>query len=178
MGRTRYKFYEKHYPYFITSTILEELPILSKPQIAQIVLDQLVYLQQRREVTLYAYILMGNHFHAIVQGEELAKKLRLGKSYTARQILDVLKQNGHTHWLEKLKWNKRSHKIGRTFQVWQEGLHPKQLTNMKMVNQKIEYIHVNPVRAGFVKEPAHWRYSSACDYLGVQGLIPVTVFGG
>jgi hypothetical protein len=62
MGRSRYKFYEEHYPYFITSTLLEELPLFSKPQITQILLDQLVFLQQQRGVTLYAYVIMENHF--------------------------------------------------------------------------------------------------------------------
>lgn len=57
MGRSRYKFYEEHYPYFITSTILEELPLLSNPQIAQIVLDQFVFMQQEKMLfyTLMSY---------------------------------------------------------------------------------------------------------------------------
>lgn len=114
----------------------------------------------------------------MVQGEDLANSLRLTKSYTARKILDFLKSNGHTHWLDKLKWNKRSHKVGRTYQVWQEGLHPKQLTSAEMVNQKMEYIHFNPVKSGYVDEPVHWRYSSARNYLGEEGMIPVTLFGG
>ncbi|MEX0609323.1 MAG: hypothetical protein WD016_11565 [Balneolaceae bacterium] len=57
MSRSRYKFHEEHYPYFVTSTILEELPLLSKPQIAEIVLDQFIFMQQNKAVTLYAYIL-------------------------------------------------------------------------------------------------------------------------
>ncbi|MEX0609324.1 MAG: hypothetical protein WD016_11560 [Balneolaceae bacterium] len=77
-----------------------------------------------------------------------------------------------------MKWNKRSHKVGRTYQVWQEGLHPKQLTSAEMVNQKMEYIHFNPVKSGYVDEPVHWRYSSARNYLGEEGMIPVTLFGG
>ncbi|MEX0719531.1 MAG: transposase [Balneolaceae bacterium] len=177
MSRSRYKFHEEHYPYFVTSTILEELPLLSKPQIAQIVLDQFIFMQQNKAVTLYAYILMENHFHAVVQGKDLANSLRLTKSYTARRILKYLNANGHSHWLNKLKWNKRSYKIGRTYQVWQEGLHPKQLTSVEMVNQKIEYIHFNPIKSGYVDEPVHWRYSSARNYLGMEGLIPVTLFG-
>lgn len=178
MGRSRYKFYEEHYPYFITSTLLEELPLFSKPNIVQILLDQLTFLQQQRAVNLYAYVIMNNHFHAVVQGQELSKKLRLAKSYTARQILDVLVQDGHSHWLEKLEWNKKSHKIYRTYQVWQEGLHPKQLSSINMVSQKIEYIHANPVNAGFVDTPTDWRYSSAKNYEGIGGLIPVTLFSG
>lgn len=178
MGRSRYKFYEEHYPYFITSTLLEELPLFTKPPIAQILLDQFLFIQQQRGVTLYAYVIMGNHFHAVVQGKELSKKLRLAKSFTARQILDVLMRDGHSRWLRKLKWNNRNHKVGRTYQVWEEGLHPKQLSSIDMVRQKIEYTHSNPVSAGFVNVPEEWKYSSARNYFGKDGLIPVTVFRG
>jgi len=132
---------------------LEELPLFSKPNIAQVLLDQLIFLQQQRAVNLYAYVIMENHFHAVVQGQELSKKLRLAKSYTARQILEILIREGHSRWLKKLKWNKRSHKIYRTYQVWEEGLHPKQLSSIDMVDQKIEYMHSNPVTAGFVETP-------------------------
>jgi REP element-mobilizing transposase RayT len=178
MGRSRNKFHEEHYPYFITSSVLKELTLFTKPQLAQILLNQFKYLQQEREVILYAYVIMGNHFHAVVQGQDLAKKLRLAKSYTARQILEVLKTNGHTRWLETFKWNKRSYKVGRTYQVWQEGLHPKQLFSPELVTQKIKYIHSNPVKSGFVDEPADWRYSSTRNYLGMEGIIPVTLFRG
>ena len=178
MGRSRYKFHESYYPYFITSTILEELPILCKPPIAQILLDQFVFMQQNKNVILYSYVIMPNHFHAIVQADDLANSLRLTKSYAARRILTYLKDNGHSRWLNKLKDNKRNHKVGRTYQVWEEGLHPKQLSSLELVNQKMEYIHFNPVKAGFVDEPSDWMYSSARDYLGEEGLIPITLFGG
>ncbi len=178
MGRSRYKFHEKHFPYFITSTILEELPLLSKPKIAQILLDQLVFMQKEKDVTLYAYVIMPNHFHAIVQGDNLANSLRLTKSYTVRKTIEYLKQNEHTRWLKKLKWNKKKYKARRNYQLWQEGLHPVQLTSNNMVNQKMEYLHTNPVRSGFVDEAADCRYSSARNYLRLEGLIPVRLFGG
>ncbi|MEX2477844.1 MAG: transposase [Gracilimonas sp.] len=157
---------------------MEELPLFTKKQVAQVMLDQLVFLQRERGVTLYAFVIMANHFHAVVKGQDLGKKLRLAKSFTARQVLEILESEGHTRWLEKLKWNKRSYKVGRTFQVWQEGLHPKQLSTVEMVSQKIEYIHANPVKSGFVDKPSDWRYSSARNYEEMEGIIPVTLFGG
>ena len=178
MGRSRYKFHEEHFPYFVTSSILEELPLFTKPQLAQILLKQFEFLQKEREVDVYAYVIMSNHFHAVVKGENLVKKLRLAKSYTARQMLEVLKIQGHSRWLRTFKNKKHSYKIGRNYQVWQEGLHPKQLSTFKMVHQKIQYIHANPVKSGFVDEPADWRYSSARNYLGMQGVIPITLFSG
>lgn len=178
MGRSRNRFYEEHYPYFVTSMILDELPLFTKPGIAKILLKELIYLQEERKVILYAWVIMGNHFHAIAQGSNLSKKLRLTKSYTARQILEYLKVNGHKRWLDKLKSNKRRHKTGSTYQLWEEGLHPIQLSTHKMMYQKVEYIHGNPVKSGFVESPLHWRYSSASAYQGLPGLIPVTLFRG
>jgi len=89
-----------------------------------------------------------------------------------------MERHGHYRWLTKLKKNKRSYKIGRTYQVWQEGLHPKQLKSVKMINQKIGYIHNNPVKSGFVDKLTDWRYSSARNYNGEDGLIQVSLFGG
>ncbi|MBO6524824.1 MAG: hypothetical protein JJ971_13415 [Balneolaceae bacterium] len=46
------------------------------------------------------------------------------------------------------------------------------------MSQKLEYIHYNPVKAGFVDKAEHWRCSSARNYLGIDGIIPVTLFDG
>ncbi|WP_020401871.1 REP-associated tyrosine transposase [Gracilimonas tropica] len=178
MGRSRYKIYEEHYPYFITSTIIDGLPLLSKPELAQIVLESLTYLQTERKVIVYGYVIMGNHFHAIVQGIDLAKKLRLTKSYMARSMVDLLTENGNSKLLSQIAFRKLRHKLRSDYQVWEEGFHPKQLFNDEMVNQKLDYIHFNPVSAGFVGRAEHWRYSSARNYLGQEGVIPITIYSG
>ncbi len=69
---------------------------------------------------------------------------------------------------------KARHKIDRPYQVWQEGSQPKQIQNEGMMRQKLDYIHYNPVKRGYVDLPEHWRYSSARNYLGQPGLVPVT----
>lgn len=100
MGRTRYKFYEEYHPYFITSAILEELPLFCDSQIAQILLDQLAFMQNEKAVTLYAYVIMPNHFHAIVEGKDLSNAVRLTKSYAARRTIEYLKMEKRTRWLK------------------------------------------------------------------------------
>lgn len=135
-------------------------------------------MHEKKNVNFYSFVIMPNHFHAIVQGKDLSNSLRLTKSYAARRMLKHLQDNGHTRWLNNLKYNKRNHKVGRTYQVWEEGLHPKQLSTVEMVSQKMQYIHFNPVKSGFVDEPVDWRYSSARDYFGMEGLIPITLFVG
>jgi len=41
------------------------------------------------------------------------------------------------------------------------------------MRQKIEYIHQNPVKRGYVDDALHWRYSSARNYAGLDGVLEV-----
>ncbi len=59
------------------------------------------------------------------------------------------------------------------FQLWQPESHPIQLINNKMAHQKLDYIHNNPVEAGFVTKCEEWKYSSAIDYFGGKGLLEI-----
>lgn len=178
MGRSRYKIHEDHNPYFMTSSVIEGIPLFKDPVIARIILDALVFLQKEREVELNAYVIMENHIHFIAKGDQLAKHVQNLKSYTAHQIVEYLEKKNDSLELRKLKRSKQSYKIESVYQIWQEGFHPKQLFTVRMFAQKLEYIHFNPVKRGYVDEPVHWRYSSARNYLGTAGLIPVTIFGG
>jgi len=178
MGRSRYQFHENHYPYFVTSSVVEGLPLFMDPNISEIILNALQYVQEVNEVTLYAYIIMPNHIHLVVEGEELSAKLRAFKSYTARSIVNYLKANNKSRTLAQLKSGKLDNHKDSEYQLWQEGLHPKQISNPMIMRQKIEYTHYNPVKSGFVESPLYWRYSSALNYEGGVGLIPVTLFSG
>ena len=77
------------------------------------------------------------------------------------------------HILEQLAFYKKAHKTDRAYQFWQEDVHPQFIQNEEMMRQKIEYIHRNPVERGYVDNPEHWRYSSARNYQGMDGLIDV-----
>ncbi|MDZ7806244.1 MAG: hypothetical protein U5K71_03920 [Gracilimonas sp.] len=75
--------------------------------------------------------------------------------------------------MKQLAFSRKRGKKESVFQVWQEGYHPKQISMEKMLNQKIGYVHFNPVKRGYVDKPEDWRYSSARDYLGGSGLIDI-----
>ena len=171
-----YRVYDDQYPYFITSSINFGLPLFSRPEIAEIILDNLNFLQERREVKIFAYVIMENHLHAVIQGINLAEKMGSFKSFSARSIIDSLSENGHTRWLKRLKEIKSPDKTDREYQVWNSGYRPKQMLSDKIMIQKIGYIHNNPVKRGYVDKPEDWRYSSARNYAGLPGLIPVTLF--
>ncbi|OLP18942.1 transposase [Leptolyngbya sp. 'hensonii'] len=175
MGRSRYRVVGSQ-PHFMTCTIVEWMPLFSKPELVKIVLDSLQFLQEHQRLTLYSYVIMENHLHLIAAAENLSKEIGNFKSFTARSLVDWLQQNHpQSYWLKRLAVAKLAHKTGQRYQVWQEGSHPQMINSEEMLRQKLAYIHNNPVKRGYVDDPAHWRYSSYRNYLGELGLLPVTI---
>jgi len=98
------------------------------------------------------------------------------KRYTARQLICLLQRENVTTILEQLTFYKKAHKSDREYQLWQEGLQPKLIQTDAMMISKINYIHHNPVKCGYVEDASHGRYSSARDYEGKNGLLEVERF--
>jgi len=119
---------------------------------------------------------MENHLHLIASSECLGKEIGIFKSFTARKIIDFLTEKKAKNVLEQLNYHKLRHRQDRKYQVWQEGSHPQVIQNEEMMIQKAEYIHYNPVRRGYVDDPVHWRYSSARNYAGMEGMLEIRKF--
>jgi len=81
--------------------------------------------------------------------------------------------------LDQFRKNKLSYKQKQNYQVWQEGFHPEVILDSEMLLNKLNYIHNNPVKDGYVKEPGHWRYSSWNNYNVSEemGILPIEIIG-
>ena len=64
-------------------------------------------------------------------------------------------------------------KTNKGVRLWQPGNHPIELWSNKVINQKLAYIHENPVEEGVVFQPEDYMYSSAYDYAGGKGLMDI-----
>jgi REP element-mobilizing transposase RayT len=173
MGRDRYRILDRAAPHFLTCTILEWLPLFAQPANAQILLDSLSFLQAEGRLTLYGYVILENHCHLLAAAPDIGKTMASLKSFTAARIVERLTER-QSPILELLAFHKARHKVDREHQVWQEGSHPELIEGEAMMLTKLEYIHRNPVARGYVDDPVHWRYSSARNYAGQPGLMPVT----
>ncbi len=109
----------------------------------------------------------------IAASEDLSHDMQRFKSYTAKQIIAHLEQCRSVKLLEQPVFFKRAHKQETTYQVWEEGNHPQIIESEAVMDQKLDYIHQNPVKRGYVDQVEHWRYSSARNYAGQAGLIEV-----
>jgi REP element-mobilizing transposase RayT len=173
MTRTRYRIFDSDHPYFLTCTIVGWLPVFTRPEAVQILFDCWNFLRQKRDFKLYGYVVLENHLHLIASAPELANAVKSFKMFTARQILELLERHAAEVLLQQLCDHKLRHKTRSEYQVWQEGSQPKQIGDDAMMRQKLEYIHNNPVKRGYVDDPVHWRYSSARNYAGLTGLVDV-----
>ncbi|XZE53264.1 REP-associated tyrosine transposase [Planctomycetaceae bacterium SH139] len=173
MSRSRYRFGDEHYPHFMTDTIVAWLPVLSHPELTQIVFDSWRFLQRERKIDILAFVVMENHLHWIAVGPQLPKRVGEFKSFTASSIVRKMKELGFKTLLQELSYYKLRHKVDQNYQVWQEGSHPKIIESDKVMWQKLEYIHNNPLRRGYIEDPIHWRYSSARNYAQLPGIIDV-----
>ena len=172
MGRSRYHFIHPDQPHFMTLTVQGWFPVFTRPETVQILLDSFRFLMQQ-EFRLHAWVILENHVHLIAQSPQLDRDIARFKSFTARQLLEYLKQQRAVTLLNQFQQLKLAHKTDRLWQLWQEGVHPEWISSLEMMRQKIDYIHQNPVKRGYIEQPEHWRYSSARDYVGVDGLLPV-----
>ena len=170
--RTRYKILTNDTYYFITSTIVNWIPIFTNEKYYDILINAIKFYQSKKSLEIIAYVFLPDHFHLIVKSKELVKTIRLIKMFSAKEIIKQLNIDNKSQILSQLKQNKKDYKTNSDYQVWQEGFLPKEILNDEMLNQKIEYIHYNPVKKGLVTEPSEWKYSSAGIYeKGEQGII-------
>ena len=173
MSRTRYKVIESNVPHFVTCTTILWLPVFSSPEATEILIESLKFLEEEGALRLFGYVILENHIHMIVEAQELGRDIGRFKSFTARRIIDRMQERGMHDWLDLLSHLKARHKKDRKFQLWQESFHPQVIQGQEMMRQKLEYMHANPVRKGFVDDPVHWRWSSSRDYAGKPGTLKV-----
>ncbi|GMN08187.1 hypothetical protein MTsPCn5_35760 [Croceitalea sp. MTPC5] len=116
---------------------------------------------------VYAYCFMPSHIHFIFRSanEDPSGVLRDFKKYTSKKILKTIQNNQQESRKEWLMWmfEKAGKKKGNVskYQFWQHHNKPIELWSAKVIRQKMDYIHNNPVESGFVTEPTQWKYSSA-----------------
>jgi REP element-mobilizing transposase RayT len=173
MGRSRYGIDDPQAAHFFTCTIVNWLPVFTRPATVEIILDSFRYLQAERQMNIYGYVILENHLHLIAASEDIGRDVKNFKSYTAKEIVKCLVALRANTILKQMKFYKKRGKEDRDFQVWQEGSHPQEISSWDMMRQKLDYIHNNPVERGYVDLPEYWRYSSARNYVGEAGLIDV-----
>jgi REP element-mobilizing transposase RayT len=165
-------------PHFITATVVDWIDVFSRKNYRDVVIECFDFCIQNKGMILYGYVIMSNHIHFIVQSKDgkLSDLIRDFKKFTAKTILDKIQTEPESRreWmLERFKLATESHSRNKNFQFWQYGNHPKEIYTNKFMWSKLDYIHLNPVRAGIVEKASHYIYSSASNYVNDCGLLTI-----
>ncbi len=121
---------------------------------------------------------VSNHVHLIfrsVHGEDPALMLGDFKRFTSNAIVKAIKESPQESRKEELLTQFEKAADGSSnvkhYQFWRHDNKPIELWSNRVIQEKITYIHQNPVKAGLVYKPENYEYSSAIDYAGEKGLL-------
>ncbi|UJH89888.1 transposase [Antarcticibacterium sp. 1MA-6-2] len=177
---TKYKATVPDVAYFITMTTVDWIDIFTRPEQKEVIIKSLRYCQQHKGLEIFAYCLMSNHLHMICKADEgiLSDILRDFKKFTSKEIIKTIKESPESRrkWMLTLFERACEHlKRDQQYKVWQNGYHAESLTSGKFLNQKLNYIHHNPVKDRIVENPEDYLFSSARNYAGMEGELEVNL---
>jgi len=178
-----HKIINQNAPHYMTFTVVGWIDVFSKKAYKEVLIETMKFCIANKGLSLHAYVIMSNHMHVIMsakEGHQLSDIVRDYKKHTAKSILDMIQRNkeeSRSEWMIKLfKYFAKYNKNNKLYQFWQRENKPIELSSPKWINQKLAYIHLNPVRAGIVSRAEDYLYSSAKTYIGEEGQIEMELF--
>jgi putative transposase len=142
---------------FVTTTVVDWLPVFDTEALAHTVLDQLRETSNHYQVSLVGYVLMPSHFHALMgfrHVEQLSKFMQSFKILSSKRIKELDLGTFHDQL-----WHNGN------FRLWKPRFDDLVITSEKQFKIKLDYIHNNPIKAGLATRACDWRYSSASEWL-------------
>ena len=180
MNENGYQIQDQSKIHFITATVVDWVDVFSRKRYRDIVIESLDYCIKNKGMLLYGYVIMTNHIHIVVQSEEakLSDLIRDFKKFTAKNILNSIESEPESRrdWLlKRFEFACKSHSRNEKYQFWRYGSHAEEIYTDKFLWQKLDYIHLNPIRAGIVEKASHYLYSSASNYVDGKGILEIQI---
>jgi len=175
---TGYQIKEQDELHYVTFQIVKWIDIFTRQVYRDIVIDSLRFCQQNKGLEIYAFVVMSNHIHLLLRSfpGKLSDTIKEFKSFTAKQILETIQTEPESRrdWLLNLfEFSAKQHKRNSKYQVWTHENHAEIIYSDKFIEQKINYIHENPVQAGIVEKAEDYLYSSARNFAGLSTVLEI-----
>ena len=173
-----YKFHNSDGVYFVSFAVVEWLDVFTRNEYKNILVENLEYCQKHKGLEIFAWCIMFTHVHLIFRSIGNQKpELLLGdfKRFTSKAIVKAIMDNPNENRKDFLldqflKAGSKSSNVNK-YQFWRHDNKPIELWSNKVIDEKINYIHNNPVEEGLVFRPEDYLYSSAVDYAGEKGIL-------
>jgi putative transposase len=175
----KYKFYNKEGLYFVSFATVYWIDVFTRDTYANTVVESLDFCRKQKGMEIYSWCIMPSHVHLIFRAKNAnpGDLLRDLKTFTSKKLQRMIAENPQESRKEWMLWmmeraGTKNSNVKR-MQLWQQHNKPIELWSPKVIDQKADYIHNNPVEAGFVLEPHQWKYSSAIDYSDGKGILDI-----
>jgi len=177
----KYKFRDPEAVYFVSFATINWIDVFTRRVYKDIVVDSINYCIENKGLIVYGWVIMSNHVHLIQEstGEPLQNIMRDLKKHTAKEIIKAIEENPRESRKEWMLWMMeragQKNANNKKYQLWQQHNQPLVLSNPIAFEQKLNYIHENPIKAGWIESEEEYLYSSAKDYSEQKGLVKVVV---
>ena len=177
----KYKIFDNSKAYFITMTVVGWIDLFTHYNHKIIIVDSLKYCQNHKGLEIFGWCLMSSHLHMIcrvTEGYHLSDVLRDFKKFTSKKLVHQIKEanDSRQEWLLPLLESYCKHlKKEQKFKVWQDGNHAEIIETNHFFDQKLNYMHNNPVEEQIVEHPEDYLFSSARNYAGLSNMIDIIV---
>ena len=177
---TGYQIKDQEQVHFLTLQVVNWVDIFTRSSYRDIIIDSLRHCQKNKGLHIFAYVIMSNHVHMLVQSNigKLSDTIRDFKSYTSKQILQQVELGTESRrkWmLQIFREAANKHARNSKYQFWTHENHAEFIYSDKFVRQKLNYIHNNPVKAEIVSNPQDYKYSSASNYASLESILEVDI---
>lgn len=165
--------------HFLTFTIVSWIDLFTNKNFKDVIVENLTYCRKEKGLLLYAYVIMSNHMHLIANAKDgckLSGIVRDFKKFTSKKLFDNLQNSNdpRREWIIALFLESGEKNPNNSFiQLWQQHNHPIELYSNTVIDQKIEYIHNNPAKAGIIQNPEDYLYSSARNYAEMESIMEI-----
>ena len=158
---------------FLTGNVHRRIPLFKTPEHCRVLLESLDFCRRKYELSVHGFVIMPDHFHLLVgvpRDGVLSSFLRDWKGFTAHSLVEEWRKSQQHGWLKKFQVTSKRRKDSR-FRVFQPDTHVEAIVSPRFARQKLNYIHLNPVRKGLVERVTDYPYSSARNwFLGDQSM--------
>jgi REP element-mobilizing transposase RayT len=174
----QYKIRDQAGLYFLTFTVVDWVDVFSRKSHRDKILESLIYCRREKGLKIWGYVIMTNHVHCILSASNnnLSDVIRDFKRFTATSIISLIETTPESRrdWmLRRFEFAIKRGQRNEYRQFWKHDNHPVELISLKFIHQKLNYIHNNPVKAGWVERSSDWMYSSMRNYCYLPSLMEI-----
>jgi REP element-mobilizing transposase RayT len=176
-----YKIRDKDRAYFLTMTVVGWIDLFTRSNHKLLLLKSLKFCQDQKGLEIYGYCIMPSHLHLIAKAVgdyTLSEILRDFKKFTSKKLIEQIidEPESRKDWLlNYFAFEASQIKRNKNYKIWQDGNQPKEIFSNNFFWEKLNYIHLNPVKDLIVEHAEDYLFCSARNYADLDSYLDIVL---